>query len=239
MIAASVWIRSSSTVPSGALIDRPVCETIPVVTLGSAPRLSALPIATTSSPTRRSLEEPSSAGTASPSRPSAFTRATSDSGAAPINRASTVWPSAKSTSMSVAPSTTWALVRTRPSALRTTPEPAASPSRVPVWMDTTDGWTFSSSARMSSASPETLLELREGVDAGSAVTAAGESSRTVMAAAVTPPATMAPTRPPISAARTAPPPWRPDGSRDPRPLPSPGAGGPGGSVPEPDPPGPG
>ena len=163
LMAASVWIRLSSESPDGAVIDRLRADTMPVVTLGASPRLSALPMATTSSPTCRSDDEPSSAAVTGSVSSSAFTSATSASGTEPSRRASDVRPSAKSTSMVWAPSTTWALVRTSPSSDSTTPEPAASPPRTPVWMDTTEGRTFSNRAWMSSCPPGMVAAGRDGV----------------------------------------------------------------------------
>ena len=45
-----------------SLISRSLADTIPLVTLGSPPRLRALPMATTGSPTSRLALEPSMAG---------------------------------------------------------------------------------------------------------------------------------------------------------------------------------
>ena len=51
--------------PSSSAMVRSEAETMPVVTVGLPPRPRALPMATTSSPTRRASEEPSSAATRS------------------------------------------------------------------------------------------------------------------------------------------------------------------------------
>ena len=69
---------------SGASMIRSKAEMIPRVTLGDAPRLSALPIATTSSPTRISDEFPSCAGVRLLA-PCTRTNATSASGKLPID----------------------------------------------------------------------------------------------------------------------------------------------------------
>ena len=63
-MAASVWIRFSSVVwPSSSV--RPLADTMPVVTVGVSPRASALPMATTWSPTCMASEDPRVAGTRS------------------------------------------------------------------------------------------------------------------------------------------------------------------------------
>jgi len=102
-----------------------------------------------------------------------------------------------------------------------------------VWIDTTDGRTFWSNSWMSNFEPPMVAAGRAGV---LTVAARGELEvRFHSAAAVTPPATMAPTRPPIRAARMPAP--RPDGEPpEGRGAPDP-AGGPGGGLP-PDPRGP-
>ena len=67
LIAASVWTTFSSTAPFGSGTSRPSAETTPAVTVGPPSRPSALPIATTHSPTRSWLESPSrSVGSGSP-----------------------------------------------------------------------------------------------------------------------------------------------------------------------------
>ena len=128
---------------------------MPRVTVGSPPRLRALPIAMTSSPTWRSSEEPSSAGTRSSSRSCTWMSATSSSGTRPRGWRGCSLPSGSTTVMSPMLPITWALVSTRPSALSTIPEPAPSngPSCVVplVSTATTDGWTLARIAWMSSA----------------------------------------------------------------------------------------
>ena len=113
-------------------------------------------------------------------------------------------PSEKSTSIVRAPSITWVFVRIMPSALMTMPEPAAWPLVTPVWMDTTLGRTFSSSALMSSFEPGMVAEDRAGVVTDVACVATDESLSFHRAATEIPPATMAPTSPPIRAARMPP-----------------------------------
>ena len=64
-MAASVWSRCTSTSPFCVSIVRSLADTMPPVTVGSAPRSSALPIATTGSPTRIASESPIVSGTRS------------------------------------------------------------------------------------------------------------------------------------------------------------------------------
>ena len=113
-------------------------------------------------------------------------------------------PSEKSTSIVRAPSITWLFVRIMPSALTTMPEPAAWPLVTPVWMDTTLGRTFPSSALMSSFEPGMVAEDRAGVVTDVACVVTDESLSFHRAATEIPPATMAPTSPPIRAARMPP-----------------------------------
>ncbi len=91
---------------------RSLAETIPPVTVGSAPRSSALPIATTESPTFNASELPSGSGT----RSSRSMRSTARSarGSAATNSAFSVVPSPRVTEIDSEPSTTWALVATKP-----------------------------------------------------------------------------------------------------------------------------
>ena len=77
-------------------------------------------MAITSSPTRRSSDEPSSAGTRS-STSSTWITARSSSGELPTRVAGCSLPSDRTTVMSPTLPITWALVSTRPSALRTMP----------------------------------------------------------------------------------------------------------------------
>ena len=124
LMAASVWM-SPLRVPSGELIVRSTAETIPVVTDGRPPRLRALPMAITGSPTSRSADVPSVAG-CSGAAPSTLMTARSLSDALPTSEASCCEPSNRRTEMSSDSATTWALVSTRPSSDRTTPVPAPS-----------------------------------------------------------------------------------------------------------------
>ncbi len=151
LMAASVWMRPWRLTPC-AVRSRSLAETMPRVTVGWPPRLSALPMAMTSSPTCRSSDEPSSAGIRSLT-PSTCTTAMSSSGELPTRVAGCLVPSDRTTVISPRPPTTWALVSTRPSALRMIPEPAAdsSPRAVVsfVSIDTTEGCTLARIAPMS------------------------------------------------------------------------------------------
>ena len=62
LIAASVWMRPFS-VPESVSIERPSADTMPSVTVGPPSSASALPIATTWSPTATSEDWPSGAAT--------------------------------------------------------------------------------------------------------------------------------------------------------------------------------
>ena len=60
--------------------------------------------------------------------------------------ADAVVPSLKRTSRSVAPSTTWLLVRIRPSSVRMTPDPSPAPWLELASTDTTDGSTLAATS---------------------------------------------------------------------------------------------
>ena len=100
LIAASVWIKFSKVLMPSPV--RPSAETMPLVTLWLKP--NGLPIASTTSPTRRLSEE----AKAMAGRLSRSTRSTarSVSGSLPTSFASNFLPSANVTSISSAPSTT-------------------------------------------------------------------------------------------------------------------------------------
>src|SRR5437773_2214048 len=116
LMDASVWMKSSYG-PSP--ITRPVALTMPVVTVCSSP--NGLPIAITGSPTSSRAESPSGI-TGSPVA-STFRRAMSVLGSRPRTLAENSRPSASVTRISVAPSTTWLLVTTKPAELIAKPEP--------------------------------------------------------------------------------------------------------------------
>jgi hypothetical protein len=124
--AASVWITLSIAKPLGAVSFRWSAETTPVVSVRSSP--NGLPIATVGSPTCTVSEFPSSSGLRSRFSASTSTRsrARSVSASFPIGVAATVWSSENVTRMSVAASTTCALVRISPSSSITKPEPVDS-----------------------------------------------------------------------------------------------------------------
>ena len=107
--------------------DRPRALTTPAVTEPARP--SGLPTATTSWPTTSSSASPSSAGGGVV--PDVRSTARSDSGSAPTTRNGVVVPSANAAVPAGAPPTTWALVRMKPSPVKTTPEPRLSPPRPP------------------------------------------------------------------------------------------------------------
>ena len=155
LMAASVWMRLSRVIPWAWML-RSVAEMMPSVTLGGPPRLSALPMATTSSPTRTSRDTPSSAGVR-PLTSAIWISAMSSSGRLPTSEAASLRPSDNMTSIVVAEATTWALVSTSPSSEMITPEPADPKTPVlldsPVWIDTTDGWALLRSAWMSRRPP--------------------------------------------------------------------------------------
>src|SRR6476469_9399019 len=118
-------------------------ETMPDVTVAERP--SGEPIATTGWPTARSAELPSVAGVR-PETPSALITARSSVAVVPTKLAVAVVPSLNRTSRSVAPATTWLLVRMRPSAVRITPEPSPL-----LWLelastDTVDGSTLAATS---------------------------------------------------------------------------------------------
>ena len=123
LMAASVWIRLIA-LPSTST-ERSTALTMPSVTLPLRVPIG-LPTATTVSPTASALLSPIVAGV----RPvaSILSTATSDEESEPITVAGYSVSSDSCTVMEVAPSTTWAQVKMRPSSLRITPEPA------PLWI---------------------------------------------------------------------------------------------------------
>ena len=85
LMAASVWMRPSSCTPWAAR-SRSMADTMPRVTVGSPPRLRALPMAMTSSPTCRSSDEPELGGHEVARRPATWMTAMSSSGELPTRR---------------------------------------------------------------------------------------------------------------------------------------------------------
>jgi hypothetical protein len=116
-MAASVWMKFSKVLMPSWL--RPSALTMPLVTVCPTP--NGLPIASTWSPTCSASELPSVI-TGSRSR-LIFRMARSVSGSVPITFARVLRLSFSATSISVAPSTTWLLVRMKPSWLMMTPLP--------------------------------------------------------------------------------------------------------------------
>ncbi|MDT4852089.1 hypothetical protein FQZ97_863090 [compost metagenome] len=114
LIATSVWMNGRKSP-----VSRCLALTMPAVTVFSSP--NGEPMAITHSPTRSRFTSPIFTG----ARPvtSIFTTATSVRLSAPTTFALNSRLSGKVTSNSSAPSTTWALVMIRPSALRMKPEP--------------------------------------------------------------------------------------------------------------------
>jgi hypothetical protein len=123
LIAASVWMASitvaSSEVPPVATA-RSVALMIPSVTVLDSP--SGAPMATAMSPTCTSSESAKVAGVRSSAACSRRT-ARSEVGSVPTISASWSVPSAVRTCTVPPPATTWLLVSTYPSSVRTTPEP--------------------------------------------------------------------------------------------------------------------
>jgi len=130
---ASVPIRfdNVSALPpmaSVAVIVWPSAVTTPSADVGSPPSPPALPTPTTSSQSSRESESPRVA-TGRSEAPSRSTTATSVVGSNPTTVAVYVSPVPTTVPVrDVAPSTTWWLVSTSPSALRTIPVPAAAPT---------------------------------------------------------------------------------------------------------------
>src|SRR5499427_6075807 len=124
------WISpvSCSEVPapsSDAVIDAPRPATWPTATDGVPPLPSALPSATTLSPTFTEDESPSAA-VCSPEAPTAWMTAMSRVWSYPTTLAAYVRPFPMSrTLIEVAPLITWLLVRISPDCVSTTPVPAA------------------------------------------------------------------------------------------------------------------
>jgi hypothetical protein len=104
---------------------RPSPLTTRAVTLPASP--SGLPTATTSCPTRKSDALPSLAGGGV--APSARTTARSESASVPMTRIGEVVPSAKAAVPELLRPTAWALVRRKPSSVKTTAEPALASTR--------------------------------------------------------------------------------------------------------------
>ena len=103
-------------------------EMMPAVTV--PPRPNGLPMATTHWPTSAASEL--AHGTAvSGLRDSTFSRARSTSSSAPTSLAASTEPSDSTTSISSAPSMTWLLVTTKPSASMMKPEPSEDWRRMP------------------------------------------------------------------------------------------------------------
>ena len=126
LMAASVWIMSAyrTSWPSDTM-SRPIPETTPVVTVGSVFASwypEGLPIAMAGSPTNRSFESPSGAAgtTPAPIRRTARSVISSE----PTSSAACFRPDSSTTSMVVAPRTTWWFVRMCPCSSTTKPDPS-------------------------------------------------------------------------------------------------------------------
>ena len=109
---------------------------MPLVMVPRSSTPKGSPMATTASPTRSTEESPNSAGV----RFWASMRSTarSDRASEPTRLAWKVRSSVSRTEIETAPSTTWALVTSRPSADSTTPEPLEVPPDRVQEMDTTE-----------------------------------------------------------------------------------------------------
>jgi hypothetical protein len=166
--------------------------TMPVVTVFCSP--PGEPIATTSWPTTSLLESPSVAAV----RPLAFwawTTAMSALVSAPTTLAWYFLPSDVVITTFWAPSTTCALVRIRPSEVRMTPEPMASPCPVVTLIWTTLGVTFAATPL---TSPEVEFDTVCPVAAGVLTDVVAPSAEFVVS-----PTIAAPPTPPTSAAPRA------------------------------------
>ena len=136
-MAASVWMPSGITEPSGACRLRLVAETMPEVSVKESPK--GLPIATTGSPTKTPAESPNGRGcSAGTWLGSTLSRATSVASSPPTSVAFTfvLLPlesfgllKTTSTELAARPSfmTTWALVITSPSLETRKPDPSPCP----------------------------------------------------------------------------------------------------------------
>ena len=121
LIAASVWMKKPKSLMPVRVRARP--ETMPLVTVWPTP--NGLPIASTRSPTSRSSESRNgSVGSVAP-LVSMRSSARSICSSWAISLAANSRPSLSTTRISSAPSMTWLLVTTRPSASTMTPEPSA------------------------------------------------------------------------------------------------------------------
>ena len=151
LIAASVctalitvsWLAPEVCSEDEVRTGRFRAETMPEVTVADSP--SGQPMATTGWPTDRSAELPSTAGVR-PETPSALITARSSVAVVPTTVADAVVPSLNRTSRVVAPSTTWLLVRIRPSAVRMTPEPSPPLCAELASTDTVDGSTLAATS---------------------------------------------------------------------------------------------
>ncbi len=141
LMAASVWIISAvlkAPPPSGATCAGcvlPSPEIMPRVMVPFNPK--GLPMATTDCPTKREFESPIGKGWIWSAGASTLITAISASASVPITVPCALKPEAKSTSTTLAPSTTWLLVTTWPSLSNTKPDPRP----VSVRMATTPGST--------------------------------------------------------------------------------------------------
>ncbi len=154
---------------------------MPVVMVPSNP--NGLPIAMTRWPTRTSSEFASSTATSSDDGRLTLISARSENGSVPTISAVARTLSAKTTSISVAPSTTWLLVTIYCAAASTTnPEPCPPPgpacgSLISTWIETTAGFARSYRLMSNCSSLSKSCRARSatavGVGCGGADTAAG------------------------------------------------------------------
>jgi hypothetical protein len=159
-----------------------------VVAVPDRPR--GLPTASTGSPTPTASESPRVAGDKSSGASSTRTTARSVVASAPTTSASRIRPSLSVSSTSCAPSTTWLLVSTCPSASRTTPDPPVPPRALRVSMDTTESSTTPATAFQSGPPTEPLWAgTMSGASCPTSVSDGvrpGSSSRSVTAPAAAP-----------------------------------------------------
>ena len=148
LTAASIWMRSWRTGPSGVSWNvRPSPEMTPVLIDAYSP--NGLPTTNASLPTRTEPGLPSVAGTSGFGSVSACRTAMSFSGWLLRIEPADVDPSAKVSLIDFASATTWRLVRMSPASSMITPVPrlppgacdgVAFPLPSSVWMSTSEGW---------------------------------------------------------------------------------------------------
>src|SRR6266849_3408156 len=137
LMPASLWIMplrvSERPLPSLAVMVWSTESTWPCVTVGAPPWPSALPSASTASPTL-TLDESARVTVGRPETLSIWISATSAVGETPMTCAVYVPLPETTTEMLIEPSTTWLLVSTSPDDVMIMPVPAAAPFPLVGWM---------------------------------------------------------------------------------------------------------